>query len=93
MASIKLPFRHTRSEQQQIILQLFNYRLCDSDAKIELESKTRRVAILSIQPVYIFREIIQHLAGQRIVVPSYRFLYLELGLRTYYGSWRQIRVF
>jgi t-SNARE complex subunit (syntaxin) len=70
LASIKLPFRHTRSEQQQIILQLFNYRLCDSDAKVELESKARRVAMLSIQPVYIFREIIQHLAGQRIVAPS-----------------------
>jgi Tn3 transposase DDE domain/Domain of unknown function (DUF4158) len=53
LTSIKLPFRHTRSEQQQIILQLFNYRLCDSSAKAELESKARRVAMLSIQPIYI----------------------------------------
>ena len=79
LASIKLPFRHTRSEQQQIILQLFNYRLCDSSAKAELESKARRVAMLSIQPVYIFREIIQHLAGQRVVAPSYRFLQEMIG--------------
>jgi Domain of unknown function (DUF4158)/Tn3 transposase DDE domain len=79
LASIKLPFRHTRSEHQQIILQLFNYRLCDSDAKVELESKARRVAMLSIQPIYILRELIQHLAGQRVIAPSYRFLQEMIG--------------
>jgi TnpA family transposase len=79
LASIKLPFRHTRIEQQQTILQLFNYRLCDSDAKIELESKARRIAMLSIQPVYILRELIQHLAVQRVVTPSYRFLQEMIG--------------
>jgi hypothetical protein len=35
--------------------------------------------MLSIQPVYIFREIIQHLAGQRIVAPSYRCLQEMIG--------------
>lgn len=80
LASIKLPFRHTRSEQQQIILQLFDYRLCDrSAAKAELESKARRVAMLSIQPIYILRELIQHLTGQRVVAPSYRFLQEMIG--------------
>jgi Domain of unknown function (DUF4158) len=79
LASIKLPFRHTRIEQQQKILQLFNYRLCDSDAKIELESKARRIAMLSIQPVYILRELIQHLVGQSVVAPSYRFLQEMIG--------------
>ncbi len=79
LAFIKLPFRHTRIEQQQTILQLFNYRLCDSDAKIELESKARRIAMLSIQPVYILRELIQHLAVQRVVAPSYRFLQEMIG--------------
>lgn len=79
LASLKLPFRHTRIEQQQIILQLFNYRLCDRDGKVELESKARRVAMLSIQPVYIFRELSQHLAGERVVAPSYRFLQEMIG--------------
>jgi Domain of unknown function (DUF4158) len=79
LASIKLPSKPTRLEQHQIILQLFNYRLCDSDAKVELESKARRVAMLSIQPVYILRELIQHLTGQRIVAPSYRFLQEMIG--------------
>ena len=79
LSLIKLPFRHTRIEQQQTILQLFNYRLCNSDAKIELESKAQRVAMLSIQPLYIFRELIQHLAGHRVVAPSYRFLQEMIG--------------
>jgi TnpA family transposase len=79
LASINLPSKPTRLEQHQIILQLFNYRLCDSDAKVELESKARRVAMLSIQPVYILRELIQHLTGQRVVAPSYRFLQEMIG--------------
>jgi hypothetical protein len=79
LASIKLPSKPTRLEQQQTILQLFNYRLCDRDAKVELESKARRVAMLSIQPVYIFRELIQNLTGERVVVPSYRFLQEMIG--------------
>ena len=79
MAFIKLPSRPTRIEQQQTILHLFDYRLCDSDAKVELESKAQRIAMLSIQPVYIFRELIQHLAGQRVVAPSYRFLQEMIG--------------
>ena len=37
-ASIKTPSRLTRMEHQRMILQLFNYRLCDSDAKVEPES-------------------------------------------------------
>ena len=41
LASINLPSKPTRLEQHQIILQLFNYRLCDSDAKVELESKAQ----------------------------------------------------
>jgi len=79
LASIKIPSRPTRIEQQRIILQLFNYRLCDNDAKVELESKAQRVAMLSIQPVYIFREMIQHLTQQRVVMPSYRFLQEMIG--------------
>ena len=56
LTSIKPPSRPTRVEQQRIILQLFNYRLCDSGAKLELEGKAQRIAMLSTQPVYILRD-------------------------------------
>ncbi len=79
LTTIKSPSRPTRVEQQRTILRLFNYRLCDSDAKVELESKARRIAMLSTQPVYIFRELIQHLTQRRIVAPGYRFLQEMIG--------------
>ena len=49
LTSIKLPFRHTLREHQQIILQLFNYCLCDSNAKVELESKAGRASCCCTQ--------------------------------------------
>lgn len=78
-ASIKTPSRPTRVEHQRIVLQLFNYRLCDSGAKAELECKAQRIAMLSTQPVYIFRELMQYLTQQRIVAPGYRFLQEMIG--------------
>jgi hypothetical protein len=69
-----MPSRPTRIEQQRIILKLFDYRLCDSAAKLELEHKAQRIARLSTQPVYLLREMLQHLAHQRIVAPPYTFL-------------------
>jgi hypothetical protein len=46
---VKAPSRSTRLEQQQIILKLFDYRLCDAAAKAELDLKAQRVAMLSAQ--------------------------------------------
>jgi hypothetical protein len=44
-AEIKPPSRSTRLEHQQVILRLFDYRLCDAAAKRELERKAQRVAM------------------------------------------------
>jgi hypothetical protein len=79
LASIKTPSRPTRLEQQRIILKLFDCRLCDSEAKVELERKAQRIARLSTQPVYILRETMQNLTHQRIVAPGYRFLQEMVG--------------
>ena len=47
MADIKGLSKPTRLEQQQVILKLFGYQLCDTGAKSELEQKAKRVAMLS----------------------------------------------
>lgn len=73
-ADLARPSRPTRLAQQQIILKLFDYHLCDSAAKDELERKTQRNARLSTQPIYLLREALQHLTNQRIVAPPYTFL-------------------
>ena len=77
--------KSTRLEQQQVILRLFDYRPCDAAAKAELEQKARRVAMLSAQPVFILREVLQYLAHQRIVAPGYTYLQDMVG-RTVSGE-------
>lgn len=74
LAMVKPLSKPTRLEQQQVILRLFGYRLCDAAAKEALEHKAQRSAMLSTQPLYILREVLQHLASQRIVAPGYTFL-------------------
>jgi Domain of unknown function (DUF4158) len=74
IAEIKAPSRSTRLEQQQVILKLFDYRFCDAAAKGELARKTQRVAMLSTQPVFILREVLQYLVHQQIVAPGYTYL-------------------
>ncbi len=71
---IKTLSKPTRLEQQQIILQLFDYRLCDGEVKAALERKAQRVAMLSTQPIYILRETLQYLTNQRLIAPGYTYL-------------------
>jgi hypothetical protein len=66
--------RPTRLALQQTILTLFDYRQCDRAARGELEHKAQRIALLSTQPIYVLREVLQHLATQRIVAPPYTIL-------------------
>jgi TnpA family transposase len=74
IAEIKPPSRSNRLDQQQTVLKLFTYRFCGPEAKKELEEKARRMAMLSAQPVFILREVLQYLSNQRIVVPGYTYL-------------------
>jgi hypothetical protein len=74
LAMLTMPFRHTRLQQQRRILQLYDYRLCEAQARKELQQKAQRNARLSTQPVYLLREMLQQLAQQRIVAPAYTVL-------------------
>ena len=89
IAEIKVLSKPTRLEQQQIILKLFGYRLCDAAAKAELEQKAQRVAQLSTQPIFILREALQYLTRQRVVAPGYTYLQDLVG-RTVSGERRRI---
>jgi hypothetical protein len=73
-ATINQLSKPTRLEQQQIILNLFNYTRCGKAAKHDLEHKARRVAMRSMQPIYILREVLQYLATRRIMAPGYTVL-------------------
>ena len=74
IAEIKDRSRSTRQEQQQLILKLFDYRLCTAAVKADLEQKALRVAMLSTHPIFILREALQYLVHQRIVASGYTYL-------------------
>ncbi len=78
-SALKTPSKPIRLEQWRTILKIFNFRLCDSHAKDELELKSQRLAMLSTQPIYILREARQSLTHQRIVAPGYRFMQEMIG--------------
>ena len=73
VAEIKGLSKPTRLEQQQVILKLFGYQLCDAAVKSKLEQKAQRVAMLSTQPIFILRDALQYLTNQRIVAPGYTY--------------------
>lgn len=89
IAEIKVLSKPTRLEQQQVILNLFDYQLCGAAATSELEQKAQRVAMLSTQPIFILREALQYLTNQRIVVPGYTYLQDMVG-RTVSGERQRI---
>lgn len=72
--AISVPSAPTQRGLQDVILELCNFRLCDTGLKAELEHRAQRLAMLSTQPVYILRETLQHLKQHRIVLPTYTFL-------------------
>ncbi len=89
IAEIKMLSKPTRLEQQQVILRLFDYQICDAAAKAELEQKGQRVAMLSTKPIFILREALQFLTNHRIVAPGYTYMQDMVG-RMVSGERRRI---
>ena len=89
VAEIKALSKPTRLEQQQVILKLFGYQVCDAVTKSKLEQKAQRVARLSTQPIFILREVLQYLTNQCIVAPGYTYLQDMVG-RIVSGERRRI---
>jgi hypothetical protein len=61
----------TRLKQQQLILELYNYRTRTTSDNRALVAKARQAAKVSAQPAYIFRTLVDYLAERRVVVPAY----------------------
>ncbi|MDQ3397834.1 MAG: DUF4158 domain-containing protein, partial [Deinococcota bacterium] len=61
----------TRLKQQQLILDLFSFRSCDAQDRGVLLVKAEQAAKISTKPLYIFRELLEHLSRQRRVTPAY----------------------
>lgn len=64
----------TRGKQQRFILDLFRYRFCTRAERRLLVGRARDAARISSKPIYILRGLLQYVAEQRIVAPSYTVL-------------------
>ena len=61
----------TRLKQQKLILGLFNFRTCDARDRRVLLARAEQAARISTKPLYIFRELMEHLNRERRVSPAY----------------------
>jgi len=84
--------RRTRMRQRRSILKLCNYRNCDAEQRVKLETKAQQAAMVCSKPIYIFRELIQHLIDQRVVVPGYTFIQDTVGKALTYEQNRLISI-
>jgi TnpA family transposase len=66
--------KSTRLKQQKLILQLFNYRSCEAEERQNVEAKAFVAVSVCCKPIYIFRELMNYLSEQHIVVPGYSYL-------------------
>lgn len=82
----------TRLKQQRLILELFNYRDCNSEERQKMGEKARKAAALCSKPIYIFREIMHYLYEQRIVAPGYSFIQDTVGKAITYEQARLIAI-
>jgi len=69
----------TRLRQQGFLLRLYNYRSCDVEQRQALAAKARQAATVSAKPLDVFRELMQYMAEQRVVVPGYTFMQDTVG--------------
>jgi Domain of unknown function (DUF4158) len=71
LGGIKVIDKQTRLKQQRLILELHRYRLCGKEERQELERKAQQSAKVYSKPIYVFRELINYLTDQKIVIPGY----------------------
>lgn len=84
--------KSTRLKQQQIILQLFTYHICDVEIREQLEKKACTAVAVCGKPIFIFREIINYLFEKHIVVPGYSFMQETVGKAINYEQNRLITI-
>lgn len=64
---------------RKIVLSLCDYQECNREEKVQLEAKIGRLAKVSSKPTFIFREVVNYLQTERLVMPAYSYLQDVIG--------------
>ncbi|MGD0886764.1 MAG: DUF4158 domain-containing protein [Thermodesulfovibrionales bacterium] len=83
----------TRLKHQHLIIELCNYRNCEAGEQQELKTKARQAAVVCARSIYIFRELINYMEEQRIVVPSDSFMQDMVGKALEYEERRSMTLY
>jgi TnpA family transposase len=76
---ITLAGRTTRLKQQQIILRLTGYHLCEEAEREQLRLRASQAVRISSKPLFILRDLRRYLSEQKIVTPGYSVLQDMIG--------------
>ena len=66
--------KHTRQQHVQWILDRFGFQPMDTQARGAVEARVLSAARISSRPLYVLRDLVDHLRRQRIVLPGYTYL-------------------
>ncbi len=73
-ADLRSPNKRTVLRQRRALLDHFGYRACTARDRRTLARRAADAARLNCKPVYVFRELLQYLTEQRLVLPGYTVL-------------------
>ena len=83
LAAPELPLaplnKRTILRHRQLILDLFRYRRCAPAERQQLAARAQQAARISSKPIYVFRELLQFLFAQHIVLPGYSVIQEVIG--------------
>ncbi len=71
--------KDARQEHRRLILELTQYRYCDTAMKQQIAAKARQSARIYNKPIFILRELLQFLTTQRWIAPGYSFFQDTIG--------------
>jgi len=71
--------RPTRLELENKILKLFDYKVCDSDTRRQIEIFVAEIVSIDNDPVFIFKEVVRYLYKNRVILPGYTILQNIIG--------------
>ena len=69
----------TRLKQQNLILELLQYRVCGEEGRQQMRMKAQQMVQISSRPIYVFRELMAYLTRQRLIAPGYSVMQEMIG--------------
>ncbi|MFT5446565.1 MAG: TnpA family transposase [Gammaproteobacteria bacterium] len=66
--------KHTRQQHINVILAHLGFRTIGTDSRADLEARALRAARISSRPLYVLRDLVDHLRHRQVVLPGYSYL-------------------